>query len=320
MARVSLDPNAKILKARALQGKGADAESVRLLEDHLASRGGSDESMLAALLLIYRQQDNLPGIVQTGAKLLATKPADRKLQFEHARDLYRAKQASRARTIALALARSPEAGAYLADLLSLWLTHEDRQTSLEDARSLAPAARGRPRVLYARFFLEAGLPAEAEALLAPQASLPVTTGNADAIAVLGQAKLAQGKGQAGLALLDEVLAFDATNIQALRGRADHHRANRQFRQALRDTSRLVAENPSSAQDRLRLASLYISVGNLERAETTYWAAFRDIPGDARLYATLRAFLQRTGRSGDVSSVDKQYAEQKRILRSKLISA
>jgi tetratricopeptide (TPR) repeat protein len=319
LAKVPLDPNAKILKARALQGKGSYIEGVKLLEAHLATRA-DDEAVLQALLTIYRQQEDVGGVVRTGERLMRLRPNDRRLQFEHAQDLYKAGMAGEARPIAVALVKSPEGFGHLPDILSLWLSFEKRPISLADARSLSVNASPPARVAYARFFLEAGRPSEAENLLAPHARLPVTSATADAVAVLGHSKALGSQPAEGLRLLEAVLDFDSTNNLALRGRAEHHMAAKRYDRALADASRLVAENPSSAEDRLRLAECYVRLGNLKLAEKTYWAAFREIPGNSQLHASLRSFLRRSGQAGAIAAVDTQFEDQKRNLRSKLISA
>jgi tetratricopeptide (TPR) repeat protein len=319
LARVPVDINAKILKARALQGKGSYREGAALLEAHLETRA-DDEAVLQSLLTIYRQEEDVPGTIRTGSRLTRVRPDDRQLLFEHAQDLYKAGMAPKARPIAIALAKSPEAARHLPELLSLWLDFEKRQISLADARSLAIDASPSARVLYATFFLQAGRASEAEALLARHAQLPVTSENANALAVLGHSRALAGRPMEGLELLEEVLAYDSTNSLALRGRAEHFMAAKQYDRALADASRLVAENPASADDRLRLAECYVRLGNLKLAEKTYWAAFREIPGSPQLHASLRSFLQRSGQAGAIAAVDTQFEDQKRNLRSKLIAA
>jgi tetratricopeptide (TPR) repeat protein len=319
LAKAPLDPNCTILKARALQGRGDDRAATSLLEAHLQTRG-EDEPVLQALLLIHRQNEDVNGIVKVGARLLQLKPEDPKLQFEHMRDLYRAGATSSARPIALELARSPEGGRYLADILSLWLSHEKRGTSLSDVEELASSAPLSSKVLYARFYLEASEPRQAKALLNGSVDLPASSANANGLAVLGRALTLTGEEAAGLQMLNAVLEFDSANAFALRGRADLLMSKERYKDALADVSRLVAENPSSAQDRLRLAECYTGLGNLNLAEKTYWSAFQDLPGDRKLYASLRAYLLRSGQPGALPRLESQHEEQKRSLRSKMISA
>jgi cellulose synthase operon protein C len=318
LARLPADPNAKILKARALQGKGDALAGAQLLEAHLQING-SDEMVLRALLTLHRQQENQAGIVQAGERLLALAPQEPRHQFEHARDLYRTGHAARARAIALDLLGKPGGRRFLSDILSLWLSHEKPQTSLADAARLAQGASPAAKLAIARFYLEAKRPAEAEALIAPLHQLPVSAGNADGLATLGRAQILNGREAEGVRLLEAVLDFDATNILALRGRADHNMSKRRYDQALADALQLVRENPSSPEDRLRLAEVYTGLGNDKLAESTYWNAFRDVPGNRRLHRALRAYLLRSGRADAVAAVDSQFEEQKRVIRDKLVS-
>jgi tetratricopeptide (TPR) repeat protein len=319
LARLPSDPNAKILKARALQGVGDPSAGARLLEDHLQTRG-DDQMVLRALLTLYRQEENGGGVLDAGARLLALAPQDPRNHFEHLQDLYRLGRPAAARPIALALIQEPNGKRFLADILSLWLSYEKRSISVSDADRLAQGAAREIKLLFARFFLEAGQPVKARELLASLHDLPVTSTNADALAVLGRARLLSGQITDGLQLIEAVLDYDGTNILALRARADHNLSNRQYDRALADALRLVRENPSSPQDRLRLAEVYTKLGNNKLAESTYWTAFRDVPGSRQLHAALRAYLARYGQVDAVAAVDRQFEEQKKAIRDKLISA
>jgi tetratricopeptide (TPR) repeat protein len=312
-----MNRNAVILKARAFVGGGSAAEGTQLLERQVQIRG-SDKAVLKALLNLYKYTEDRQGIARTAERLLVQEPDDADLQMMLIRELYALGQHERARLVAVALARSSPNGNALADILSLWLTYEKRSQSLADVRSLAANSRTSARILYAQFMLQAGAAREAAALLQETADLPVTSSNADALAVLGRALHASSASKRGLEVLNAVLAFDPTNILALRARADIALSSQNYRQALADASRAVAEAPRSAQDRLRLARYYLQTGDLLMAEKVYWDAFRDIPATPSLYNALRTFLVSAGRHDSLAALQGQYNVQRDLAKARTL--
>jgi predicted Zn-dependent protease len=292
---------------------------VAVLEDHLRSRG-QDKAVLQALLSAYRYLEDRQGIVRTGERLLALDEDNTNLQLSVARQLYELGHGDRAREMTLALAKAPPNSNVLADVLSLWLSYDSRSRAIADAKSLGNASGPAARLLYAQFMLEAGAPKEALSLLNGIAAPPVTTSNANFLAVLGRTQNALGAKERARETLDAVLAFDPGNLLALRARTDIFLAEGRFDAALADASRAVAEAPKSPQERLRLARVYEQKRDPRLAEKTYWEAFQDIPANASIHKALRAFLSSSGRQESVAALDAQFEWQSRLARSSALTA
>jgi tetratricopeptide (TPR) repeat protein len=319
LAASPLDQNARILKARALVAKGSSNEGVAVLEEHLTTRG-QDKSVLEALLTAYRFLEDRDGIVRTAERLLAVDPDNAGLRLELARQLYRMGQRDRARSTTLELAKAPGTSNVLADILSLWLSYDSRSRTIADAKSLGAASAPAARLLYAQFMLEAGAPKEALRLLEGKAKPPVTSANANALAVLGRTYHALGSTGRARDTLDSVLAYDAGNLPALRARAELFQAEGRYDEALADASRAVAEAPKSAQDRLRLARVYEQKRDPQLASKTYWEAFQDIPANPAIYKALRTFLSGSERAGSVAALDAQFQRQTRLAKASALTA
>lgn len=311
-----MDINATILKARALEAQAAPAEGARLLEAQVAARGPS-EPVLQSLLALYTKSGDAPGTLRTKARLLNLAPADPDRMYDYARELYRAGDRDQARPISVRLAASRPGPKRIAEITSLWLAHDSKEEALRNARDLAAGADPAEQVQYANFFVDAGRPDEGEALLRSRAVLPVEAGNVDAVAALARSRAAARDADGALRLADAVLEFDPSNDAALRVRADFFLSNGRYDAALADARRLTAENPSSAEDRVRLAKAYALKGNGSLAESTYWRAFRDIPGNALIYDSLKALLIRSKRQSEVAVLEQRYEEQNRNLRNRV---
>ena len=312
-----MDVNASILKARALEAQAAPADGARLLEAQVAARGAS-EPVLKSLLALYAKSGDAGGTLRTKARLLNLAPSDPDRMYDYAQELYRAGDRDEARPLSVRLAASNPGPKRVAEILSLWLAHDAGDEAVRSARELAATASPAEQVEYANFFVDAGRPDEAEALLRSRAVLPVTVGNATSVAALARARAAARDTDEALRLANAVLQFDPSNDAALRVRADFLLAAGRLDAALADARLLTAENPSSAQDRIRLAKVYTLGGNESLAESTYWRAFRDIPGNALIYDSLKAFLVRSKRRREVAVLDQRFEEQKRNLRSKIV--
>ena len=312
-----MDINATILKARALEAQAAPAEGARLLEAQVAARGPS-EPVLQSLLAIYTKSGDASGTLQTRGRLLNLAPSDPDRMYDYAQELYRAGDRDEARPISVRLAASNPGPKRVAEITSLWLGLDSREDALRNARDLAARAELAEQVEYANFFVDAGRPDEAEALLGSRAVLPVAAENVDAVAALARARAAARDAGDASRLANAVLEFDPSNDAALRVRADFLLANGGYDAALADARRLTAENPSSAEDRIRLAKVYAMKGNGSLAESTYWRAFQDIPGNALIYDTLKALLIRSKRQSEVAVLEQRYEEQKRNLRNKVV--
>ena len=304
------DPNGIILKARALDGTGESARAAAMLEDLLKTQR-TNQGALASLLYIYQGQEDRVGVMRTRARMAALEPGNPEAALAYARSLYEAGHGEEARALTRQLAGTDLPPPLLAELLKLWLRHAPPNIGIGDAEMLARELTAPDqRLELARFFVAAGAPANARSLLEPAARQPVTSRNANGVAVYAQALDQEGRSEEAKTLFDAVLAFDPTNVLALRGRGDLYLDEGQLERALADIRRLTAEAPSSPEDRLRLADIYLKKGQVQLAEKTYWDAFNDIKADPLLYTRLKAFLAKQGSSDALATLDRRYRQQK----------
>lgn len=310
LSRSPDDPNGLILKARALDGSGQSPRAAALLEG-LLTKQPTNQGALASLLYIYQGQEDAAGVLRTRARMAKLEPNNPETSLAYAQALYGAGRNQDAMALTRKLARTDLPADALAEILKLWLRHEPPNIGINEAEALARDLSGpAQRLELAQFFVAAGAPAKARVLIGPTARLPITAENANSVAVYAQALYEEGQGAKTKELLDAVLAFDPTNVLALRGRGDFYLVHRQFEQALSDIRQLTAEAPSSPEDRLRLADVYVAKGQSQLAEKTYWEAFNDIKADPMLYTRLKAFLAKQGSSDALATLDRRYRQQK----------
>jgi predicted Zn-dependent protease len=307
------DSNATVLKARALASSGEQDQALALLDRYVADHP-ADAPSLETLATIAARFDRLAPLAVAREKLLALRPRDAALRVGYADTLYRLGRRDRARALTEQMVTGDHGGA-LIDVLALWRRYEPRDWGVARARALASRASVADRLRYAYFLMLSGEADEAEALVAPLARPPVTAANASALALLAQTRAAQGQDRAAEALLDQVLAFDRSNVVALRARADLYLRTGRGRQAVFDAQRLVAEKPRAADDRVRLARAYQQAGQPQLAENALRGGLQDIPADPLLRDHLRRFLVAAGRRDDVAALDQQFVEQQRLARA-----
>lgn len=306
------DPAGSILKARALTAQNEFAAAAQLLEEQLKQRGPT-ASILKTLLRVYQGHENEAGILNTKRRLSELDPDNIDLAYDYAEQLYRSGDKAVARGAATRVIDADPSSKRLAKVLDLWAAFESREQAVTNSRDLAASATPANQVLHADFLIDQGEPRMAEALLQSQEEATISAETADAVAVFARARSRLGDETTALRRLDAVLAFDPGNDLALRARVDIDLAHHCVDQTLANVRRLVADNPASSEDRLRLASCYMGRGNRQLAETTLRAAFNEIPGDESLYRALQSFLKRSGEPTQAALLTKRYQEQRRAL-------
>jgi predicted Zn-dependent protease len=197
----------------------------------------------------------------------------------------------------------------IASVLDLWIDYWPSPERVAEARTLARAAAGvGQRVAYASFLSRVGSAADAVSLIGGAASLPVTANNAEANAVLADAWSRLGKLADAKSRFDAVLAFDPGNATALRGRSELALRTGHAQAAVLDAQKLVTVLPQSPGDRLLLARCFTAAGNSSWAQRTLWAAFKEIPGDEKIFAALRG--TKNGDSEATTELDEEFGRQR----------
>jgi predicted Zn-dependent protease len=308
------DSNATILKARALASSGDPDQSLKLLAQFTAAHP-RDGAALDTMVTVARRFRRLPELAAAREKLVALRPHDAALRVGYAGSLYALGQHERARALTEQLIREGDYGDSLIDVLALWRRYEPRDWSVPTVRTLAATAGVRDRLRYAYFLMLSGAPADAESLVAPMARPPVTATNASVLALLAQIRAARGRDSEAESLLNQVLAFDQSNVVALRARADLYLRTGRARQAVFDAQKLVAEKTRAPDDRVRLARAYQGAKQPQLAENALRAGLQEIQGDPLLYDELRKFLVAAGRRDELDELGQQFVEQQRLARA-----
>jgi tetratricopeptide (TPR) repeat protein len=312
LAGSPFDPAATVLKARALVGLNRDDEAVALLSKQ-AQEQPTDGSSLSLLVKIYERRADWPNVARTARQLSGLQPADQDVSVSLIRAALRSGDTAAARKESFRVLTAKAPPTLISRVLDLWADYWPSRQRVEDASRLAPAANSLPqRLAYATFLNRIGSPAEAARIAAGAATLPVTAESAEANAVLADALSRSGKLPEAKARFDAVLAFDAGNPTALRGRAELALKTGDPAKAIQDAEKLVTVLPTSARDRLLLARAYAAAGNRSWQDRTLWAAFQDIPGDESIFAALRAT-----RGGNAEALKDLQAEFDRQRSAKL---
>jgi tetratricopeptide (TPR) repeat protein len=311
LAAAPFNPEATVLKARALAGLNREDEAVDLLTKQTQAQP-TDAGSLGLLAGIYESRADWAKVVETRQRLAELNPADQQNSLVLIEAALRSGNIVQARNASFRLLRPSPAPTLVASVLERWANYWPSPQRVDDARRLASAAGPDQRLAYATFLSRVGSPAEAIRLVEGAATLPVRAVNAEANAVLADALSRSGNIAAAKSRFDAVLAFDPGNSTALRARAELELRTGRAQAAIEDAQKLVTVLPTSARDRLLLARAYSAAGNRPWVERTLWAAFQDIPGDDSVYAALRST-----RNGNADAMNELQAEFQRQRSAKL---
>jgi predicted Zn-dependent protease len=282
------DPSATILKARALIGLQREPEAVELLKKQVEAQP-SDAASLQLLTRAYERRSDWKSAAATALQLQKLTPTDRKNSLLLVKSAFRANNVPLGRAASQRLLTPNAETSLISAVLDLWTSYWPSAEKLQDAAKLADRAAGlEQKLAYAAFLNRLGSPGEAVRLSSGAATLPVNAGNAEANAVLADAMSRMGKLPDAKRRLDAVIAFDPGNATALRSRAELELRTGNAAAAVIDAQKLVTVLPHSAPDRLLLARSFTAADKARWADRTLWTAFKDIPGDERIYAALAA--------------------------------
>lgn len=301
------DPIAAQLKARSLINLKREPEAVDLLTKQVQAMP-SDFGAFQLLARIYEHQDDWAKVTLCAQHMAAINPSDERALTLLIKAGLRSGNIAAARAASFKILRPEADPLQVSSVLDLWTDYWPSPQRIADAKSLAANAPPQQKVVYAAFLARAGSPADAVRLVGAMASLPVNAGNAEANAVLADALSRSGNIAGAKARFDAVLAFDPGNATALRGRSELEIRTGNNAAAIHDAQKLVTVLPDSARDRLLLARAFTAAGQKDWADRTLWSAFQDIPGDASIYAALRA--TRSGNADALSEVQAEFDRQR----------
>jgi len=312
LANNPMDPVATVIRGRALIGLLRVDEAEAMLIKQVQAQPTDVGSQKLLLRVLVRKED------WRTAAAVAVRIA-RNLPSDQQNGLFLVEAALRSGNVMLA--RAASAGILkprqdpdlIKKVLQIWSDRWNSPQRLQDARMFANNAAGpEQKLAYAAFLSRQGSPADALRLVSGAAGLPVSAGNAEANAVIGDALWRLGKYGDGKSRLDAVIAFDAGNASALRSRSEFELKSGNTSAAIADAQKLVSVLPDSSDDRLLLARCFAAAGDDAWADRTLWAAFQDIQGDEKIYAALAAI-----RKGNASASTDLVEEYKRQRDAKL---
>ena len=281
-----MDSQAKVLKARALLGMKQDATAEALLAEQIRAQP-SDAMSLQLLANIYEVRSDWPRLLPITRRMAELQPANASFSIMAIETAFKAKQPAIGRADSIKLIKTGANAPLIAKLLDVWLVHWPSTQRATDAFDLGLAARDpKARVTYADFLNRVGRPAEALKLVAGLDRQPVNAESANANAAAAEALGLTGQHGAAVKRFGDVLAYDPGNAMALRGQSKLLLRMGRPKDAIVGAEKLVTVAPEMADDRLLLARVFVAAGDPAQAQRTLWDAFRDIPGNERIYGAL----------------------------------
>lgn len=286
LANTPLDPVATVIKGRALIGLNRTAEAEALLIKQIQSQP-TDIGSAKLLVRVLVRKNDWKTAAAAAVRIAQNLPSDQQNALFLVEAAFRSGDVKLGRSASAGILKPAQGPQLIDQVLDLWSDYWPSPQRLQDARTYANSAAGlKQKLVYAAFLSRQGSPADAVRLASEVATLPVTAGNAEANAVLGDALWRLGKLGDGKSRLDAVIAYDPGNASALRSRAEFELKTRNTAAAIADAQKLVTVLPDSADDRLLLARCFMAAGNKSWADRTLWAAFQDIQADDKIYAAL----------------------------------
>ena len=310
--------DAKILQAQVLVRSERIEDAAKLLTDQLRMRP-NDKASHRALANVYERMGDTRRVAEMRKRIWNLERNDVSAALEYIEAAFRAGDVPGARAVSLSLLKPNAPPAQIGATLDLWKDFWPGTARLDEGRRLARAAGRDQKLIYAAFFNSIGAPADALPLVRAEARLPVSARNARPHAILAMTLVLTGNLSAAKDRLHKILALDPDNVDALRARAKLNLVTRARSAAINDAQKLVSLTPDSADDRLLLAQSYEANRDDRNARRVLWEAFNDIPADERIHTALRNLLARSGDVESLQRVDREFADQKLALLTKVFA-
>ena len=301
------EPNARVLKARALVGLNRGPEAIALLEQQVAQQP-RDPMSLKALINLQRRDEAWPKVVALGRQYRTVAPGDFDVGLMTIEAAFRSNDIASARSLSADLLKSDTPPQRVAALLGLWQTYWPGPDARDLAARLALAASPDQKIVFADYLVRAGAADAALRLVSPIAQLPPAPETLDARAVYFAAMARLGRTSEAREGLADVIRRDPENDLALAATAPLLVQLGDRTGALNAARKLVTVDPNGVDARLTLVSCYEAAGDRENARRTLWDAFHEIPGAERIYKPLRAYLRADAEA--TQRLDSEFAAQR----------
>lgn len=315
---LTIDPaneGGAILLARLVNLDGERAEAISILEKSIAKDGESTPKLLA-LLDLYVADDDLRRTARTYARLFALMPGNVDLRLDYVRMLYEQGRPDRALEMLARLTRRYPGDAQLHQrIVDIWTEAGSAAVDVDRVRRFV-IMQGDPqmKVALGHLLLDQKRHAEAAAMLRPfidplAKGTAITATNVEADVLYAGALSGLGRTAEALALIDRILAFDASNPRALHMRVRISIAAGDLGRGLRDAQILVRDNPAMAEGRIELAEIYVRRNEKILAEDAYAGAMNELKNDPTMLAAYVAHLLRTGRDSTALDIARRFTTE-----------
>ncbi|WP_294393217.1 tetratricopeptide repeat protein [uncultured Sphingomonas sp.] len=266
-----------VLRARMLDMQGKTSKAARLLEQR-AKLDPQNADLLTQLMVLYRASGNRTGMQATAIRLLPLFPDDPKYGLDAAR-AYQARGNTRQaeRIVDGMQARFGNSPSVMAAIASFWRGEARPEVARDRIIKAANAAKPTVRTALARTLVDMGEAASAAALLTPLTADAITTQTLDRHALMARALLASGHVEQAEGKLNDVLAFDSANPEALIVRARLELDRKQFEQAANTIQQVIADDETNEEAALLLGRIYVQQGNQLRAASAFGTARQHFP-------------------------------------------
>ncbi len=297
---LEIDPSnegAKILLSRALNQQGHAREAVTNLQESLDKDGESGPKLMA-LLDLYAGAEDFPRQARTFARLFMIYPDNFDIRLEYVRLLYERGLPDRALEMLARLVRQrPDDVNLQQAIVDLWTGIGAAGIDIERVRRFVLARGDRTmKVTLGRLLIDQRRFADAEAVLRPFVDQgDVTAQRVEADVLYAGALAGLGRGAAGQALIDKVLAFDAANPRALLMQVQVATATGDLARALRDAQTLTTDNPRLTEGRIALAEVFVRRKETVLADSAYASAMKELADDPAMLGAYVDYLRRTNR-------------------------
>ena len=318
LANQPTSSDAKVLQAQVLLRSGRIDDAVALLTSQLQLRP-DDRMTQRALISLYELKGDTRRVAAMRKQIWDLDRKNDDAAMEYIKAAFQAGDVPGAREASISLLEPNAPPILIGATLELWRQYWPGQAPLEEARRLSRPAGRDQKFAYATFFNSVGAPADALHLVRSAARLPVTASNIRPNTIFAASLVLIGQLGAARVRLRDILLLDPDNVDALRARARINLITKARSAAINDAQKLVSLTPTSAGDRLLLAESHLANGDDRNARRVLRDAFNDIPGDQNIYTALRNFLARAGDAESVQEVDREFADQKRAMVTKVFA-
>lgn len=282
------DPRGLALKARALTRMGRGAEALTLLREQIALTG-NDSMTAGALLETARAQGDVQTMLEQFPLLIENVPQSTELVLDEINIRYKSGDRDGARFAARDfIAKFGAQSDAMARLLELWEEYDPQPLSPDDLAALAANGAIEARLAAARFYVDRGDLAAAQALVA---------NSPDARAAGLRARIQIRRGEpGGLAAAGRVIAADDTNCEALTAMAEWNLGQNKVDAAVIAAQVVASQCRDRIDGYLILANAYQRANRAAAVERVSRDGIDAHPLDPRLTGRFADWLLARGRS------------------------